>query len=344
MGGLIWLRELSFSPFLLIFTLTIAFQLSALLNMAIQMIFARSFGLKIQDYEILGFKYDRSVEGKFRYIGHRPKIGAVCSPVLDLKKAEGADIKKIRKNETVYQILCHGLDLAISIGIFTGCTIAAKAIGSVMLASVVFQLGLGIVFFALVKVGLLCYAFSKVYSKTSLSGYQQSVVNMIRSGVPFDKMDLKSPFDPSFKNVKYFEKISYFPLYFAYLDATGKFDRMAAVVGDVENVIKPGSSSRADLFAYVTLVYFYSYHYIDVEKAKDYYHRAGDSIIKDDGANGLRIKGFYELNCFGNAAKAKELADQASSVIDSFSIGSEREYERKCIANLYEAISRFPAR
>ena len=139
------------------------------------------------------------------------------------------------------------------------------------------------------------------------------------------------------------EKHMYFLVYFEYLDANGFFDRMPEAVAEVESTMKPNmADSKIVLGVCMDLVYYYSYHNIVPGKAKEYYHRIVDDISKDTDPNAMFVKGFYELNCFGNVEVAKNCAIKALEKIDDFSTGDEREYCRKCIARLNHAIDNFP--
>lgn len=331
----------AFSPWLLLFTAIIAFLLSSLMYMILQLIFAPLFGCKVAGIEVMGFSYQKQKTGKWEYMGHKHKIGFNADFNIDLEKFKDQDVNKIKTKETMFLITCAVIEFIIAVGVFIVCVIAEPKISSGVMAAIVFDLGLGYLVFTFVRCVIHVIVLSKFNSKNSLSSYTQSAITMIRTGVPFEKLDLKPYWELNFKNVLDAEKIAYFPFYFAYLDSAGQYDKMAAAVGDVENALKPTSSSRVDMFTIITLVYYYSYHYIDIGKAKEYYLRAGDMLAKDTDSNGMRIKGFYELNCFGNVEKAKECAANAAASVDTFSIGTEREYERTCIAKLNDAISRF---
>ena len=92
---------------------------------------------------------------------------------------------------------------------------------------------------------------------------------------------------------------------------------------------------------YMNLIYYYSYHRPTPSAAKEYYHRIINDVEKDTDPNTMRIRGFYELNCFGDPVKARELSMKALEGLDTVSIPVEREYERKCIAKLNNAIDNF---
>ena len=94
------------------------------------------------------------------------------------------------------------------------------------------------------------------------------------------------------------------------------------------------STSRPELMVY----YFVKKEFPDAVNR----HRIIDDITKDTEPNSMFVKGFYELNCFGNVETAKTCAIKALEKIDEFSVPVEREYCRKCIARLNHAIDNFP--
>ena len=259
----------TFSPWLMLFTGIISFILSSLTYMILQLIFAPVFGCKVAVIEVMGFKYQKLKSGKWEYLGHKHKIGFTADFNVDLEKIKDQNFEKIKTNDVMFLATCAVLEFIIAVGIFIVCVIAEPKISQGLMAAIVFDLGLGYLVFTLVRIAIHIIVLVKINSKNSLSSYTQSALTMIRAGVPFDKLDLKPYWELNYKNVLDAEKISYFPFYFAYLDSSGLYDRMAAAVGDIENALKPTSSSRADLFTVITLVYYYSYHYIDIEKAKE---------------------------------------------------------------------------
>lgn len=337
------LFELYYNPVIVFVAAILAFLLVSLMNMVFHLILAPLFKLKTVEINVIGFKWEKQKSGNWVYTGYKPGLGFAASESFDLDKCADLKATKMKANENIFLILVTIADLILATGVLIAGLAGGVNIPSELLASMAVEFGTSYMVFALVRAVVTVYVLLKVNNKNSLIGYQQSVVSMIRSGVPFERMELKSVPELHFKKVDAFEKEMYFPFYFAYLDDTEQFDKMAAAVGDIEQTIKPNSDSRIDRFIYCTLTYYYSTLYFDPEKAKEYYAKAGDTLAKDTDANGMRIKGFYELNCFGNVAKARECLEAAEAAVDSFSVGTEREHERKLIRRLRDAIEKFPA-
>lgn len=335
------LLDLNYSFLLIFFVSLLMFMLGSLLHTVFTIAVAPLFKSKTIEINVLGFKYSKQRDGKWEYCGHKPSIGFTAYNVFDIQKYGVLDNKVMKAMDNLSCTVIMVLDLIFTIAFLILGINGAINIESDLLAAASMIAGVSFAVIGIIRVVLSLIVIIKSNMKNTLAGYTQAAIAMIRSGVPMDKLDLRSTAELGFTKATRTEKIMYFGIYFSYLDASGQYDKMAAAVGEAEQNVSPNGSSRLDVMAYAFLVYYYSYFYIDPSRAKDYYHRCGDGLVKDRDANCLRIRGFYELNCFGDAAKARELARAAEEAVESFSMGSEREYERQCIAKLNDAINRF---
>lgn len=335
------LIELDYGMLLVLVLSILMFVVSTLVHVIIHLIFAPMFRLTPTNINAFGFRFYKNGNGKWEYTGYKFYLGFSTFVGINRDKFKEADAEKMTRSEHTFLILTMILEVAVAAGALAAGFGGGVSIASDFLAAASIISGIAFFVFVMVRAVITFYVLIKMNSKKSLGGYHQNAVTMIRAGVPFEKLDLKSIPELNYKNPSATERMMYFPIYFSYLDASGQYDKMAAAVGNVEEVIKPSGSTQIDVMVYLTLVYYYSYFYPDTSKAKDYYHRPGDLIEKDNDVNTMRIKGFYNLNCFGDVAKARECARSAMEGIDNFSIGSERDYERFCIAKLNDAISRF---
>ena len=338
-----YLGELTYNPVLIILMAIVGLVLSTFVKGLIQLAFAKPMGMKVTDIMIFGFKYTKLKNGKWEQRGKRIGIGLQVETGYDLEKYPDIDSKKLISKDKAYIIVPSIVMLIIGIGAFWGLLIAAFKAETYLLASIYFLLGFWLLLFIIGKFCLAISVVSKVNGKKSLGGYTQEGLSMLRSGVPFSQMDLKPFSELNYKKVWDTEKQMYFLLYLEYLDANGFFDRMPEAVAEVERTLKPNmADSKILLGVYMDLVYYYSYHNIVPGKAKEYYHRIVDDISKDTEPNAMVIKGFYELNCFGNVETAKNCVIKALEKIDGFSTGAEREHCRQCINRLNHAIDNFP--
>ena len=79
-------------------------------------------------------------------------------------------------------------------------------------------------------------------------------ISLLRSGVPYEKLDLKSVRELNLKKVWETERKMYFPVYFQYLDACGFYDRMPEAVDDVERILNAAAVSKADISSTTILI------------------------------------------------------------------------------------------
>ncbi len=335
------LLELDYNFLLVLLVSLLMFMLGSLLHTVFTIAVGPMFKAKTIEINMLGFKYSKQRDGKWEYCGHKPSIGFNAYNVFDIQKYGVLDNKVMKAMDNISCIVIAVLDLIFAAGFLVLGIFGAINTESEFLATLSMISGVSYAVFGIVRVVIALFVIIKSNSKNTLAGYTQSAIAMIRSGVPMEKMDLKSTAELGFTKASRTEKIMYFGIYFSYLDASGQYDKMAAAVGEAEQNVSPNGGSRLEVMAYSLLIYYYSYFYIDPSRAKDYYQRCSEELVKDKDANCLRIRGFYELNCFGDVAKASELARAAEAAVESFSMGSEREYERQCIAKLNDAISRF---
>ena len=338
-----FIGELSFSPLLVVLLGIVGLVLSTFVKGLLQIILAKPFGLKVTDFAIFGYKFTKLKSGKWEQRGARPGVGLEVDLAVDLDVNPNPDHKKLVAKEKANMILLSVLEIFIGAGIFTGLFFAARGSGSYTVASIFFITGAWLFIFCVGKAILGFTVLAKANSKKSLGGYVQEKIGLIRSGVPIDQLDVKPLSELNYKKVWDTEKMLYFILYFEYLDAKGDFNSMPPAVADIESILKPATAGKIGLGVCMNLTYYYSYHYIVPSKAKEYYHRIYDEISKDTEPNSMIVKGFYELNCFGNVDAAKDCVVKALEKIDSFSVPSEREYARTCIARLNQAIDNFPA-
>lgn len=307
----------------------------------IQAALCKAFCARMTDIEVFGFKYSRNRSGKWEKRGHRVKIGFAATSAIDFEHYPNVDSEKLIAMDKNHMLLTGILTLIIGIGTFAGCLIATFKIYYAFPAAVVLLTGFWVLIFAIYKFIVCVVAAARVSSKNCLGSYTNRALALLRSGVPFEKLDLKPVNDLNFPRVWESERKMYFPFYFQYLDAKGLYDQMPDAVEDVERIMNAVTAAKIDIGIYMDLVYYYSYHRPIPQKAKEYYHRIISDIEKDTDPNAYRIRGFYELNCFGNPDRAREYAIKALEGLETFSLPAEREYERMCIAKLNNAIDNF---
>lgn len=336
-----YLGQLIYNPIMILLLSIVGLVLATFIQGLVQLIFAKPFGMAVTDISIFGFKYSKLKSGKWEYRGKKMGIGLDVTTAFDLDKALSMEPKKLMAKEKSYIIVTSSVMLLAGLGLFAGLLIATFNSETNLLATIYLFLGIWTLIFIIGKFCLAIAVLGKVNSEKSLGGYTQQGLNMLRAGVPFEKMDLKPVSELNYKNIWNSERLMYFILYFEYLDAIDAFDKIPQAVADAEPVLDPDLDTKVALGVCMDLVYYYSYYHIVPDRAKAYYQRIEADISKDTEPNAMFIKGFYQLNCFGNVEGAKECVVKALEKIDTFSVPVEREYTRKCINRLNNAIENY---
>ena len=318
----------------------IALQLSMLIKLGIQALFLKPFKLMFKELSIFGLKYYKNSDNKWERNGRSKNYLTIGDVGIDVKNSSEEEIKTSDKRCNLFLVLVAMISLIIAVVVFVGCIVLRGNITLDIIRAFVLLFGLTFLIQGITGVGITIYVISRTNSNT-LSGYATRALNKYKSGVPLQSMDLKPEKELNFGNSKDFERRMYFLIYFSYCDLCEKFDELEEAVKNYEKLKAPDNASSVDIAIYINLVYYYSYHNIDPEKAHMYYERAGKYLDQDKDANGMRIKGFYQLNIKNDLEKAKECLAHAQASIDTFSVPVERENERILIARLSGAIDKY---
>ncbi len=290
---------------------------------------APMFYSKIRILDVFGFKLERNYDEKWRFIKYTPKLTVTCLPLWDIKKLEGLPPEQYRDKQNSYIIVSNliGVVLCIAAGII--CYIPNNKI--------LRYLGIYLCIYAVARFGIMIWTVSRA-KKDSLLRYTELAKDKIRSGIPIELLDLKSCSELPYPNATKAEKALYFPMYFAFLEATRQYELMEEAVNEIEPYVINSGVSSTMMIDYYDMLYYYSRHNINRDKAQMYYNKLRSYIEKDTDANGQRVLGFYALNIMLNKDLAQQYADKALAALDKFSIGSERDLERTMINELFEAI------
>lgn len=318
----------------------IAIHLTMLIALGIQALFLKPFKYKFREFVIFGYKFYKNPEGKWERNGRSHNGLTMGDPLFDMENATEEEVRDLEKRSYIYMFITRGLCLAIGIAVFIGSIILRNLITLDVLRAFILTIGITFLIRGIIGIIITIYSISRANSNT-LSGYTTRALNQYRAGVPLQSMDLKPEKELNFRNSKDFERSMYFLIYFSYCDLCEKFDELEEAVKNYEKLKTPDNASSVDIAIYINLVYYYSYHNIDPEKAHMYYERAGKHLDQDKDANGMRIKGFYQLNIKNDLEKAKECLANAQASIDTFSVPVERENERILIARLSGAIDKY---
>ncbi len=295
----------------------------------LQSALAPTFLFRISAYKIFGFHFERSPEGKFKYIKRKGFLSILAFPTLDPERTKDVPHEKITRNENMYLLLCANISIVIFvipcvIGFFNNAPLLLMAL---------FATG---AFMAILKLAVTIYAMVLATSKSSVARYSGELAHRVRTGTSFKDLNVKSLAELGAVDAKIYEKINYIQFYAYYLEENERFEELDAFISEYEPVIRNLPDIRAYLGVRLMLLHYYSAVKITPDKADEYYAFLKPLIEKDQDANSFRIRGYYELNIHHDKPKARELAIKANEVVDSFSIGGERAREKALIDRLLE--------
>lgn len=326
------------NPLILLLMIPVAYILKSGLSLLVSLIFTKIFPMKTGSLEVFGAKYMKDNSGKWEKSGQRAAIGFSAEHTIDLTRL--SDIDKAASKERAFMLVTSVIMLILTAGAFAGCFAGAMNIDRLYVNSAVFYMGFWMLLFAVVTFINTLRAIAITSSGNSLGAYAQTAINMLRKNIPFEQQELKPVGELNLKKVTNAERYMYFPLYFTYLDACDRFELMPEAVNEIERFMSPNPVGKTEQLDCVMLTYYYSRHNIIPYKAKEYYHKAENILEKDTDPNSMVIKGFYQLNCFGDVNRAEQCVRKALEGIEAFSVPVEREYVRGLIAKLNQSINK----
>lgn len=314
--------------------LLIATWVKSFIVLIFEFLFAPGFSLSVKEFSIFGRTYKKE-NGKFVYLRQNilPTISSIVS--VDLEKIRGLSNDELDKKTnsflTVETISCF----AICASLGAALLFASKNLSGTLLIAAA-SLALGLIFNSITLVIFRLIADYKM--KHSLAGYCDSAIKKIRAGVPIKDLDIKKQSELPYKNLMNYELILHFSLYFKYLEESGRANELEEEVIKIVRTLDSSTFTMHHLGAYYDVIYFYSCYKILPSEATRLYSRIREYIEKDKDSNGLRVKSFYELSINNNLTKARELANQAQASLSEFSVGSERDYEKRCVEKLIKIL------
>ena len=196
----------------------------------------------------------------------------------------------------------------------------------------------GMIFFSVLHMGLCIYAFE--ISAKRMGGYIDRAIQKIRQGYSFEDLNLKPVEELGFKNVTKAEKQNYYNVYVYYLAVTGQVEELHKVSDEIAEMLETCEFLMHHTGLYYWLVYYYSKYYIDVRRADQFLKKVWPVLSKDSDANAKRVLAqYYWIR--GDVNRAREYVREGLACVDNFSIGGERELEKKLLGELAGELERY---
>ena len=115
---------------------------------------------------------------------------------------------------------------------------------------------------------------------------------------------------------------------------TGNIAAMHKPIQDMTNYFRNQHFIMAQTPNYYWLVFYYSRYELNPSAATYFLNMIRDSIEHDKDANAKRVLAYYAFGIEQDFPKARRLVNEGFACVDSFSVGAERELERKLLLEL----------
>lgn len=317
--------------------LLIAMWVSSFIKLVIKFILAPKFYTRVSSMSIFGFEFIKQND-KFVFVKRSPVPLINANLGFDYKKFGHIDNDKVNKADSTATIVISVISSVICFILAVILILIGKNTELNLFAGIV-SLALGLIFQGISSLVITIIALHMV--NTSLSGYTRSIVNKIRMGQPVETFNLLPIEKLPYTNAANAERIIYYSIYMIYLDVIDDEDMLEDTALKLCHLLRNTQFNVSYLGAYYGVIYYFSYRNIDTELAEEFYKLIKEYIEKDTDSNGYRVRAHYELTVNHNRDLAYELAQNAGAKINVFSMGTEREYEKKCIEKLFNRISEY---
>ena len=194
----------------------------------------------------------------------------------------------------------------------------------------------GMLVFSVVNMGLCIYIFQ--ISAKRMCGYVDRAIQKLRQGYSFEELNLKPMEELAFKKVTDAEKLCYYYVYVYYLLAASQMEELDKVSEEITRLLETSIYEIHYTGLYYWLVYYYSKYYVDSHRADQFLKMAWPVLSKDSDANAKRVLAQYYYGIRGDVNKAREYLMEGLACVEKFSVGTEREMERRLLEELAEEL------
>ena len=304
-----------------------------LVSIICELIIGPRIGMQISGISLFGINFEKSMSGEWSHSRGHFSLLIQHRCTVDLNNT-----KHVYRNGkswtviTVVIIVMACVSLAMTYFFFPSiyrCFYFEGSVGDTFLAT--FSIG------SLVGAIVVALNTANARSKAgkSLEWYIDELLQRVRDGEPLSSLDLRPIDSMPYKASSTRTRDLYNRLYMMYLIWERRTEEMPIPMNDMTaNMRASKSFNIADTGTFYMLVFYYSRYKYDPILAKEFLDRVRDRIAADTDANARRVLAYYSYCIEGDRQKARFFLDQAAKVVDVFSVGSERELEKRLITEL----------
>lgn len=300
------------------------------------------FGMKIRSVSVFGFIFCRDNK-KWKVSFHRFSLICQCNIVADLSKTIPEDsLKREKQMEYLKRVLAvlicllmlfefrYDLSvwrLAYKEGVLLQNWLVAVSRNSVLM---------GMFYFSVFKMGITIYVFE--VSTKRMTGYTYRAINKLQQGYSLEELNLKPIEKLPFKKILLAEKLMYYYVYVYFLLAVGYMEELDKVSEEITGLLETSAYDINYIGLYYWLVYYYSKYYVDYQRADQFLKMAWPVLSKDSNADAKRVLAQYYYGIQGDVVLARQYLIEGLACVENFSIGGEREMEKRLLGELEEEL------
>ena len=305
--------------------------LKELIQIASGFLLAPHFGMKLSRISLFGMQFTLQ-DGV--WTRSKCRFSHVIQHLLtvDIQKPVPPDIeKKERILEAVRVLILFAVSIPLLILCWQPILRCVHGTGSLpdwFLAG----LSVSMVWHSIVTMGIRLYVYGVMMKQ--LSGYNQSLINRLRAGERFADMGLRPVEELPYRNPKEMEKMMYYLFYLNAMLETGNIAAMHKPIQEMTNYFRNQDFIMSQTGNYYWLVFYYSRYELNPSAATYFLNIIRDSIEHDKDANAKRVLAYYAFGIEQDFPKARHFVNEGLACVDSFSIGAERDLERKLLLEL----------
>lgn len=302
-----------------------------LINLPIELIFAKRFSFQISIVSFFGLTFSRQGNGWSRSFDKLSPLIQIHT-TIDLSKPVPEDIDKKEKNYTYLRhIICLVISLILFIVAMPLMSPVWKHTGTVL--NILF-LGFfsGLLFHSVTSMITSITIFQRV--KKGLLGEIQHLQRRIQRGETFSSLNMKPLEELNYPNANATEKFMYYNFYCYYLLDQGRINELHNPTWEMMNYLGPKDVILQQAGLYYWIIFYFSRYEVNPEIATRFLNKCRNIIEKDQDANAKRVLAYYYYGVLGDVETARRYLQEAFAVIDKFSVPGERELERKLLQEL----------
>lgn len=305
-----------------------------IMDLLFEWIFARHFGFSLSYVSFLGIALAKT-DGKWKL------CKAKFSPIIQTNVIVDMSRQVEDRDKKGLQMQCskNGIEILIAVilcflnyqTILSVISNPGRTGGEILFASTI----VGILLQTLLSLVISIFVYQRVMKQ--LGGYVKQKRKMLIAGCQMEELDMLPLSQLPYEKPTKTEKALYYSFYIPYLIASNKMEELYTVATEVKQLLYSMEYYVQNTLLYYWMIYYYSRYVPNKADADYFYNYVQKTIESDPDANAKRVLAQYEY-ASGNIEKARMHLAEGFRALDKFSVGAERELERRLLLEQKEYI------